>query len=157
MDEPRWLDEREDRAWRGYLRMRALLDLLIYRDLARDTGLSDADYTVLTALSEAPGHRMRLMELADRVLWSKSRLSHQLSRMADRGLVQRAEHAEGSRATDAVLTAEGLRVIVAAAPQHVASVRRRFLDLLTDDQIAALGDATENVVQHLRVLLAEQR
>jgi DNA-binding MarR family transcriptional regulator len=76
MIQPRWLNEREDRAWRGYRRMRDLLDLQVTRDLTRDTGLSDADYTVLAVLSETPEHRMRLIELAELILWSKSRLSH---------------------------------------------------------------------------------
>lgn len=156
MSEPRWLNEREARAWRGYRRMRDLLDLQITRDLTRDTGLSWADYTVLVVLSEAPGHRMRLIELAGRILWSKSRLSHQLSRMEHRGLVRREAHAQNSRATDAVLTTDGLRVIERAAPKHVDSVRRHFIDLLTDDQIDALGDATEKVVHRLRTLLEEE-
>lgn len=153
MSEPRWLDEREARAWRGYRRMRDLLDLQISRDLARDTGLSGADYTVLVVLSEAPNHRMRLVDLAERTLWSKSRLSHQLTRMERRGLLRREEceqHPENSRATDAVLTTDGLRAIGEAAPKHVESVRRHFLDHLTDDQIDALGDGTEQVVRHLR-------
>ncbi|AYY13225.1 MarR family transcriptional regulator [Actinobacteria bacterium YIM 96077] len=153
MDEPRWLDEREARAWRGYRQMRDLLDLQIARDLNQESGLSDADYTVLTVLSEAPGHRMRLIELARRTLWSKSRLSHQLSRMQRRGLVRREEcekHPEDSRAIDAVLTAEGLRLMDEAAPRHVESVRRNFIDLLTPEQLDALGDGAEKVIAHLR-------
>ena len=154
MSEPRWLDEREARAWRGYRRMRDLLDLQVGRDLARETGLSWADYSVLVVLSEAPNHRMRLVDLAGQTLWSKSRLSHQLTRMQRRGLLRREEcerHPENARATDAVLTTEGLRAIEAAAPRHVESVRRHLLDQLTDDQIDALGDITEQVVRHFRV------
>lgn len=135
--------------------MRDLLDLQISRDLARDSGLSDADYTVLVVLSEAPNHRMRLMELADRTLWSKSRLSHQLTRMQQRGLLRREEceqQPRNSRATDAVLTTDGLRVIENAAPKHLESMRRHFIDLLTDHQIDVLGEVTENVVHHLRTL-----
>jgi DNA-binding MarR family transcriptional regulator len=155
--EPRWLDEREARAWRGYRKMRDLLDLQISRDLARETGLSDADYTVLVVLSEAPGLRMRMLELGERILWSNSRLSHQLSRMEDRGLVRRQAHARNSRAIDAVLTAKGLRIIKKAAAEHVESVRRHFIDHLTDDQIGAIGDAAEKVIQHLRSLPPDQR
>lgn len=152
MSEPRWLDEREARAWRGHRRMSDLLALQIARDLARDTGLSYADYTVLTVLSESPGQRMRLIELAEQVLWSKSRLSHQLSRMEDRGLVRRDAHTENSRATDAVLTTDGWHAIEKAAPAHVASVRRHYIDLLTADQLDALGDVTDTVIAHLRGL-----
>ena len=91
MIEPRWLDEREARAWRGYRRMRTLLDLELGRDLMRDSGLSEPDYDVLSNLSEAEGQRMRLSELAALMLWSKSRLSHHLTRMRQRGLVEREE------------------------------------------------------------------
>lgn len=118
---------------------------------AGNVAVSDAD-TVLVALSQSSGHRLRLIELAGRTLWSKSRLSHQLTRMEHRGLVRREAHAENSRATDAVLTTDGLRAIEKAAPKHVDSVRRHFIDLLTDDQITALGDTTEKVVDHLRTL-----
>jgi DNA-binding MarR family transcriptional regulator len=130
--------------------MRDLLDSQIARDLTNETGLSDADYTVLVVLSEAKGQRQRLVELADRLLWSQSRLSHQLSRMEDRGLVRREPGAAGTRAMDAVLTREGRRVITRAAPTHVESVRRHFVDLLTAEQLATLGDITEAVIDHLR-------
>ncbi len=157
MTEPRWLNKREARAWRGYRRMRDLLELQIGRDLARETGLSAADYTVLVALSESPGYRVRQIELAGLTLWSKSRLSHQLSRMERRGLIRREEQAENSRAVDAVLTSDGLRAIEKAAPEHVESVRRNFIDLLTDDQIDALGDAAETVIHHLGILHEEEQ
>lgn len=149
MKEPRWLSPAETRAWRGYLRMRALLDLQISRDLSRDSGLSYADYQVLAVLSESPEQQVRLVALADRMLWSKSRLAHHLGRMEHRGLVRRQDHPTNSRASVVVLTSGGLSAIEAAAPRHVESVRRHFVDLLSDEQIAALGDATEAVVEHL--------
>lgn len=147
-----WLTPREARAWRGYMRMRALLDLQIYRDLACDAGLSDADYQVLATLSETDGQQRRLIDLAQRILWSKSRLSHHLDRMASRGLIRREKSPTNSRATVVVLTADGLAAIEEAAPEHVASVRRHFIDLLTEHQIEALGDATETVIDHLSSL-----
>ncbi len=149
MDEVRWLDEREDRAWRGYRRMRALLDLQLARDLTRDSALSEADYDVLSALSETDGHRMRLGDLAGHMLWSRSRLSHHISRMQHRGLVARTECADDARGSIIVLTAEGLRAIERAAPGHVASVRRHMIDLLTDDEITALAALSHRVVDHL--------
>src|SRR5579875_3949840 len=89
--EPRWLSAEEARAWLGYRRMRALLDLQVTRDLARDSGLSDADYDVLSNVSEADEHRLRLGDLAAHMLWSKSRLSHHLTRMEQRGLLARQD------------------------------------------------------------------
>jgi DNA-binding MarR family transcriptional regulator len=152
MGAPRWLDPAEDRAWRGYRRMRALLDLQINRDLARDAGLSEPDYDVLSNLSETEGYRWRLSDLAARMLWSKSRLSHHLTRMQQRGLITREDCPEDGRGAVVVLTQGGLRAIQAAAPDHVASVRRHLIDLLSPDQIAALGDITETVLSHLATL-----
>jgi DNA-binding MarR family transcriptional regulator len=148
MSEARWLTEAEQRAWRGYRRMRALLDLQITRELGRDR-LSDGDYDVLSTLSETPDHRLRLTELAGAMLWTTSRLSHQISRMQQRGLVTREGVATDGRGAEVVLTAEGLTTIEAAAPAHVASVRENFVDLLTAEQLKTLAELTERVIEHL--------
>jgi DNA-binding MarR family transcriptional regulator len=148
-DEPRWLDDAEDRAWRGYMRMRTLLHAQIVRDLAREADLSGPDYDVLSNLSEAPGRRSRLGDLAARMAWSKSRLSHHITRMEQRGLVAREDCASDGRGAFVVLTEAGFRVIQAAAPGHVASVRRHFIDLLSRDQLEALTRITDTVVGHL--------
>jgi DNA-binding MarR family transcriptional regulator len=137
------------RAWLGYRRMRLLLDLQVSRDLAEDSGLSDADYDVLSNLSETDGHRLRLSELSAHMRWSKSRLSHHLTRMQQRGLVRRQEHPSDGRGAVIVLTGEGWRAIRSAAPKHVESVRRHFIDRLTDEQIRVLGDIADAVVGHL--------
>lgn len=149
MDAPRWLDERENRAWRGYRRMRRLLDLELARDLMQDAGLSEPDYDVLSDLSETPDQRLRLSELADRMLWSRSRLSHHLARMQQRGLVAREEHPSDGRGSIVVLTPAGRAAIEAAAPGHVAAVRRHLIDLLTPEEIDALGALTQRVVDRL--------
>jgi DNA-binding MarR family transcriptional regulator len=146
MTDPPWLDEREERAWRGYRRMRTLLDLQIIRDLAADAALSDADYDVLSTLSETETHRLRLHELAGAIFWSNSRLSHHISRMEQRGLVAREGDA---RVCVIALTPAGLRTIQDAAPGHVTSVRRHFIDLLTPDQLDVLGDVAQAVITHL--------
>lgn len=129
--------------------MRALLDAQVARDLASDSGLSDPDYEVLSNLSETEGHRWRLNELATRMLWSRSRLSHHIARMEQRGLVRREECASDARGAFVVLTEGGLRAIEAAAPAHVESVRRNFIDLLTHEQIRALDEISSTVVAHL--------
>lgn len=149
MTEERWLDEAEHRAWLGYRRMRLWLDAQIARDLAEDSGLSMADYDVLSALASAADRRGRSTEIAGRMLWSKSRLSRQLDRMERRGLVKRQQSPADARGSDVVLTAAGLQAIRDAAPGHVASVRAHFIDLLTPDQIAALGDIAETVLSRL--------
>jgi DNA-binding MarR family transcriptional regulator len=150
MSEPHWLDEAEDRAWRGYRQMFLLLNAQVNRDMARQSGLSEPDYDVLSALSEARDRSFRLKKLAERMLWSQSRLSHHVTRMQQRGLVVRQECAEDARGATIVLTEAGLKAIQEAAPLHVESVRRHFLDHLTREQIEVLGDATNAVVAGLR-------
>lgn len=145
----RWLDDSEMRAWRGYRRMFLLLNAQVNRDLARDSGLSEADYDVLSNVSDAPDRRGRLTEIAAGMLWSQSRLSHHVSRMEQRGLVTREGCEEDGRGSVIVLTDDGLRAIRKAAPRHVESVRRHIIDLLSPAQIDALGDIAETVVAHL--------
>ena len=132
--------------------MRALLDLQLARDLARDGGLSEADYDVLSSVSEAAGHSMRLGDLAAHMLWSKSRLSHHVARMEQRGLVARRDCASDGRGAVLTLTEAGWQAIRDAAPGHVESVRAHFLDLLTAEQVQALAGITETVLAHLRNL-----
>jgi DNA-binding MarR family transcriptional regulator len=146
---PRWLDQQEDRAWRGWLLMSDVLRWQLFKDLQEEAGLSDADFAVLVYLSEAEDSRLRMTDLAAALRWSKSRLSHQFTRMEGRGLVRRQNCPEDGRTTYAVLTTCGRREITRAAPLHLASVRRNFIDLLDRGQLAALAEITEVVSRHL--------
>ena len=145
----RWLTPDEDRAWRAWLAMNERLRAQVARDLLVDSGLSDADYMVLVHLSEAEAERMRMNDLAARLNWSKSRLSHQLARMQARGLVDRAECPSDARGAFAVLGPAGRAEIEGAAPRHVASVRRHLIDVLDAEQLAQLAAIAERVVEHL--------
>jgi DNA-binding MarR family transcriptional regulator len=129
--------------------MHAQLDLRVYRDLARDSGLSKPDYDVLSHLSETPGRTLRMNQLAARTLWSRSRVSHQVIRMERRGLVLRRDCEDDARGAMVVLTDQGFRAIEAAAPDHVRSVRENFIDLLTPEQLDLLADVADTVVDHL--------
>jgi DNA-binding MarR family transcriptional regulator len=149
MPEPRWLSDREMNAWLGYRRMRVLLDLQLDRDLMSQSGLSEQDYDVLSNLSDAAGQQMRLTDLAGHLRWSKSRLSHHVTRMQQRGLVDRQECAEDGRGSMLVLTLPGLQAIRDAAPGHVESVRKHFIDLLTDGEVDALAALSNRVVERL--------
>jgi DNA-binding MarR family transcriptional regulator len=140
-----WLTDDEQRAWRAYRATVLAVDTAVARDLSRDSGLSMPDYQVLSALSEAERNRQRLTELAGRMRWSPSRLSHHVSRMQARGLVDRTGCKDDLRGAYVVLTDEGLRVLQAAAPDHVASVRRHLIDLLSDGQLTALTEIGERV------------
>jgi DNA-binding MarR family transcriptional regulator len=145
-----WLTPAEERAWRAWLAMTERLRAQVARDLLVDSGLSDADYLVLVQLSEADGRRVRMNDLAARLNWSKSRLSHQLARMQARGLVEREECPSDARGAFAVLGRAGLAEIERAAPQHVASVRRHLIDVLDPAQLSQLTEIAEQVVGHLR-------
>lgn len=144
-----WLEPTEDRAWRRYRRMRSLLDLQIRRDLRRDSGLSDSDYDVLSTLVEAPDAQWRAREFAERLLWSSSRLAHQVGRMEARGLVERRGADEDARGAIVALTPKGRATLRAATPAHLASVRLHFIDLLTPAEIRALDRIAAKVIEHL--------
>ena len=146
----RWLTPTEARAWRGYRRMRGLLDLRLARDMTRDSGLSEPDYDVLSTLGETDGNRMRLTELAAHMLWSNSRLSHHIARMEQRGLVTRDPCPDDGRGSVVTLTPAGRAAIAEAAPKHVESVRDHFIDLLDEDDLESLAEITERVVAKLR-------
>lgn len=144
MADTRWLDEREQRAWRAFLAgSRLLLDTLD-RELQRDAGMPHTYYEVLVLLSEAPGRRMRMSELADAMLASRSRLSHAAARLEEAGWLRRVDCRTDRRGQFAELTPEGLAALRAAAPGHVEGVRRHLFDALSDeqvDQLAAIGQA----------------
>ncbi|MBP2473095.1 DNA-binding MarR family transcriptional regulator [Crossiella equi] len=148
MADAEWLDEDEARAWRGFVDMRARLSAHLSRELQK-SGMSDADYSVLVGLSEAPAERLRLHELGVRLQWQKSRLSKQLTRMQDRGLVVREECPTDGRGAFAVLTEAGRQAIEAAAPLHVRQVREYFIAPLNREQLLALAEITSAVVARL--------
>jgi DNA-binding MarR family transcriptional regulator len=146
---PRWLTAPQERAWRRYRRMRTLLDLQIARDLSKDSGLSEADYDVLSTLSEKHEGCWRARDLAAQLLWSTSRLAHHVGRMEQRGLVARQPCADDARGALISLTGQGRAILRKAAPPHVASVRRHMIDLLTADEVAALDTIAGKVITHL--------
>ncbi len=149
MDAARWLNAEEMRAWRGYLGLGRLLDDQLNRELNEGSGLTLADYEILVRLSEAPHRRLRMTELARAAMISKSRLSHQMTRMENRGLARREGCPTDRRGAFAVLTDAGYAALVAAAPGHVASVRRHLFDELTPEQVQVLGDLSEAVISGL--------
>lgn len=147
--EPRWLDEREQASWRAYLDMTAKLNAQLNREMQAASGISIADFSVLVQLSEHVDARMRVLELARALGWEKSRLSHQLTRMQQRGLIERSNCSEDRRGAFVVLTDKGHQTVVAAAPRHVESVRRYVFDELTGEQVEALGRIARRVADVL--------
>ena len=157
-----WLTPDEQRAWRTYLRMSALLPAHLGRQLQRDSGLSLPEYEVLVQLSEAPEHRLRPYQLCKALSWEQSRLSHQLSRMERRGLVAREGCQDDGRGAFVTLREAGTTAIESAAPGHVATVREAIFGRLTDDEracfekacAAILGALAEHDQELLSVVIA---
>ena len=143
----RSLNEREMIAWRTFYEMQEVLRGRLEQQLQADSGLSNADYTVLVALSEAPAGRQRAVDLGRRLGWEKSRLHHQLSRMCQRGLVER--HSGDGRAIYAAITTGGRAALTATAPRHRQQVRRLVLDRLTPQQIDQLANISRMILDGL--------
>ncbi len=134
----RWLSDDAQAAWRASLAAVQLLNAAVDRQLQRDSALSHADYEILVRLSEEPEHALRMGELADRTLFSRSRLSHAVGRLEKAGLVRREPYPGDRRGLCAVLTDQGMRALEAAAPGHVETVRRALFDALSPEQIEQL-------------------
>ena len=149
VDDIQWLSAREERAWRTLQLMQMRLEGELARQLAADSGLSYPDYVVLVALTDRPDGRLRLFELAAILGWEKSRLSHHVSRMAGRGLVTKEKFDADRRGAYVVVTGRGRTEIEAAAPGHVATVRRLFVDRLTTSQLDAISEAADIVLAAL--------
>ena len=141
----RWLSASELRAFRAFMSVQMRLNYEMNRQLQSDTDLSLADYHVLNALTDAPGGRMQVSDLAALIGWERSRASHQLRRLCERGLAERIPSDDDGRATDATLTKAGREAIRAAAPGHVALVRRMFFDPLPDELLPPLTAALEHI------------
>jgi DNA-binding MarR family transcriptional regulator len=155
MTEARWLDVREQRAWRSLMTMQDGLSEFLERQLRHRCGLSNADYQVLAHLSEATDGRLRSFELGDLLRWEKSRLSQHLGRMQNRGLVSRERCRTDQRGAVVAITPRGGELITAAAPQHVADVRDALIDHLTPTELETLSTIGDKVRERLAAL--EQR
>ena len=141
---PRWLDEREMGAWRGYIESMSALVVALEADLAPH-GLTMGDYEVLVRLSEADQNQMRMCDLAVQLRLSPSGLTRRLDGLVKGKLVRREPSEQDRRVMLATLTAKGRSTLESAAPDHVASVRRHFIDRLSRSEVEALGSAFAKV------------
>ncbi|HEY9366885.1 MarR family winged helix-turn-helix transcriptional regulator [Streptomyces sp.] len=145
----RWLTDAEQCAWRTYLDVNRMLTYQMEKDL-QPFGLTNNDYEILVNLSEAPEMRLRMSDLATATLQSKSRLSHQITRMENAGLVRRENCESDRRGLYAVLTDQGMETMRKVAPHHVESVRKHFIDLLTSDALTDMHASLKPVAEQLR-------
>lgn len=146
---PRWLVGDEARLWQAVLRLAVLLPDRLGRDLEATSGLSLGEYEVLAVLSEAPERRLRMAELAERAMVSRSRLSHVVDRLVEAGLVARQRCPSDRRGLFAVLSDEGLALVERTAPEHVASVRRYLVDRVDPVHHRVVTAAIEACVEAL--------
>jgi DNA-binding MarR family transcriptional regulator len=137
--EPRWLNETEAHAWRSFIEgFRSLIDVLD-REMQAESGLAHTYFEILIPLSEHPDRAMRMSELAELTRSSRSRLSHAVGRLEERGWVERADCDTDRRGQLARLTDAGFAVVEAAAPGHVESVRKYLIDRLSSEQLEVMG------------------
>ncbi|CAA9440510.1 MAG: Transcriptional regulator, MarR family [uncultured Pseudonocardia sp.] len=146
----RWLSDDEQATWRSFLVASRLLWDQVERQLQNDSGLPHAYYEILVQLSEAPERRLRMNQLASTSLSSRSRISHAVARLEEAGWVVRVACGTDGRGLDAVLTDAGLEQLRSTAPGHVEQVRELLIDPLSPEQLAALRDISETLVEHLR-------
>jgi len=133
-------------AWRSFVTMRNALDRSLERNLQANGDISAADYEVLIALFEAPTKTLRARELSTRIAWEKSRLSHQVTRMEKRGLLERSDCDTDGRGTWVGITPDGSRAILRAMRGHNAAIREFFFDVVTAEELAALQALSQRVL-----------
>lgn len=144
-----WLTTEQQRAWRAYILGTTLLLERLDRDLRDKHGISMPEYELLVRLSEAPRHELRMAELADSVKNSRSRITHTVKRLEQAGSVVRRACASDGRGVMAALTESGYARLVAAAPDHVGSVRAALVDVIDDEELMVIGTAFAKVASQL--------
>ncbi|MER7704566.1 MarR family transcriptional regulator [Kitasatospora sp. NPDC097605] len=149
--EPRWLDEEEMAAWRSFVTASNLLNRRLERQLKEESGLSHTQYEILVHLSAAPAGSLRMTELADKLVTSKSGLTYQVTQLEKMGLVGRRSCPSDVRGVFAELTEQGDEMLREAAPGHVALVRELLIDVLTREQLTVLADGLGQVSARLRL------
>lgn len=145
----KWLDTRQQQQWRALLTGTSALFAALNHDLESETDLTLNEYEVLVRLSEDPNRTLRMSVLAEDLVHSRSRVTHTVRRMEERGLVRRQPCADDGRGVDCAMTDAGWEALVAAAPVHVGSVRSRLVDVVTCDELDAIGQAFDRVAQRI--------
>ncbi|WP_324783049.1 MarR family winged helix-turn-helix transcriptional regulator [Streptomyces sp. H51] len=146
---PRWLTPDEQRAWRAYLAATHLLEDALDRQLQQDAGMPHLYYSILANLSDAPEHRLRMTDLAEKTKITRSRLTYAVTRLEKDGLLRRENCRWDKRSSIAALTDEGMAVLERTAPGHVETVRASLFDHLTEEQVGQLEDICTGIARAL--------
>lgn len=152
---PQWLTPAEEETWRALQFMQMHVEAEMERDLSAMFDLSYQDYLVLVSLTDVPDGRLRLFQLSDVLGREKSRLSHHIRRMEERGLVERQQCDSDRRGCFIAVTEDGRARLREAAPTHLASVRRLFFDHLTSEQVRVVGASAQRVLAALEATSSE--
>jgi DNA-binding MarR family transcriptional regulator len=150
-----WLTDDQQRVWRNFLSLQSRLDAAMQRQLQRECGLSLADYEILVVLSEAG--ETRIFQLLRALAWEQSRVSHQLRRMRERGLIARRDSEQDKRGATVAITATGAAALRSAAPGHVELVRSVLFDPMTTDQLQTFDSITSAALERLSALESTTR
>ena len=150
MPEQKWLTPEEQAAWRAYIESTKVVADALDHQLQRDSDMPHAYFEVLVRLSESPDRTMRMSELADITLSSRSRLSHAIARLEDRGWVERSNCETDRRGQNATLTDKGFAVLATAVPGHVGTVRETVIDVLSPAQLAVLTEIGQRILARAR-------
>ncbi|MFL6135380.1 MAG: MarR family winged helix-turn-helix transcriptional regulator [Nocardioidaceae bacterium] len=149
-DETTWLQPLEEQAWQGFLSLNRVVFAELEAQLQSGSRMPLAHYAILVTLSDAPDRTLRMGELARALYAAPSSISHAMTRLESKGLIERRNDPKDRRAQFAVLTDAGAEALAAAAPGHVGAVRRNLIDLLTADQLAQLKEISDAVVNKVR-------
>lgn len=142
--------------WRSFFVMRRQLELTLERRLQADAGISSADFEILVSLLGAPDHQLRAGQIGDIIGWEKSRVSHQITRMENRGLVTRQECGDDARGVWVVLTADGSRAALSASRDHRDAVREYFFDVLSDEEKSSLLTISTKVLDTINPPICDE-
>lgn len=145
-DDSPWLAEDQQLLWRSWLRLNSLLPVVLHRELQADAGISLSDFEVLVTLTDTPAGRVRVTDLARELNWERSRVSHHVTRMERRGLVERSECRDDGRGAWVVLTGHGRSAIERAAPGHARAVRRLIFDDLSPQELTVMSGVIDQVL-----------
>jgi DNA-binding MarR family transcriptional regulator len=150
------LSEQQKDVWRTFFVMRRQLDLTLERRLQSEAGISGADYEILVALSEADDERLRTGQLADIIGWEKSRVSHQIARMEQRGLVSRRECGDDARGVWVTIEPDGRRAVLDSLRDRATALQEHFVDVLEREDLDTLHRISVRVLDSINPPICDE-
>ena len=144
------MQELDSKAWRAFHKIGSSLLPHLSRQITNHSGITGAEYVVLVALSELPVPAVNLNRLANGLGWEISRMSHQISRMEESGLVKKSRNPEDSRRFDVSITSKGRKIAESAIPLQSKEINHCFSEVLTKDQMKSLIEISEAISKHMK-------